>query len=82
MFMLDKMCLQLCIGSLTTDSKIVSCSSKACKGSGEKGRTVDGTVGENVGHVVLYTLWRFKVFEHNETNPISTRPLNLALKTI
>nr|CAB3453403.1 unnamed protein product [Digitaria exilis] len=36
--------------SLTTDSKIVSCSSKACKGSGEKGRTIDGTVGENLIH--------------------------------
>lgn len=67
MFMLDNMCLQLCIGSLTADIKNVSCSSEACKGSGqvvEKGRTVDGAVGENVGLVVLYTLWRFKVFEH------------------
>jgi len=52
---LDRRCVcKICIGSLL-NSSLVSCSSEACKGSDqavEKGRTIDGAVGENVSLVV------------------------------
>ena len=63
------MCLQICIASLLTSS-FVSCSSDADQAL-EKGRTIDGDVGENVSLVVSLfcstSLWGFKVFEHYET---------------
>ena len=62
------MCLQICIASLLTSS-FVSCSSDADQAL-EKGRTIDGDVGENVSLVVSLfcstSLWGFKVFEHYE----------------
>jgi len=63
------MCLQICIASLLTSS-FVSCSRDADQAL-EKGRTIDGDVGENVSLVVSLfcstSLWGFKVFEHYET---------------